>query len=540
MVEVDHVAVLGQHHVLRVDTGLDGNQSVGHQMAVFAVDRHGALGLDDVVHVQQLALIAVTGHVHGGIVAVDDLGAELHQLVDDLVDAVLVTRNQGAGENHRVELIDMDVTVVAVGDTAKGGHRLALGAGAHVDELVVLNVVGLLEVHNGAFRNVQIAKIGSDGHVAHHRTADKHDLATVLVGGIHHLLHAVHMGGEAGDDDLAGSLRKCLVKSRTNGGLRLDEARNLGVGGIHHQKIHTLFADLAELHEIGDAVIERQLVELDVARVNQGAGWGLDVNGQGIRDGVGDVDEFEVERTHLELVAAGDLHLGGVLAVFLALGVHKGKSQFGTNQWNIRAQLQQVRHATDVVFMAVGEHQGVNLVETVLDVAEIRQDEIDTRLLLFREEHAAVDKQQVTVVFDHVHVAADFAQAAERRDAHGALAVLRRGDQHGILLGSGGLLGGVDLTRRRAAVGTVGLAVAGGTATTRVGAFGCLCFLLFCCHNFLIVFLSVASALSCGSGGMATRMQGLRAVRRRACPLQPCRAERHRGRYSAGAWWWRE
>ena len=81
VVQVDDVAILRQHHVLRIDAGLDGDQAVGDQVAVLAVDGHRALGLDDVVHVQQLALVAVTGHVHGRVVAVDDARAELHELV---------------------------------------------------------------------------------------------------------------------------------------------------------------------------------------------------------------------------------------------------------------------------------------------------------------------------------------------------------------------------------------------------------------------------------------------------------------------------
>ena len=343
---------------------------------------------------------------------------------------------------------------------------------------------------------MQVAEVGGDGHVAHHRTADEHDLAAVLVGGIHHLLHTVHVGGEAGDDDFAGGLGERLVKGRADGGLGLDEAGHLGVGGVHHQQVHALFADLAEFDEVGDAVVERQLVELDIARVDQGAGRGLDIDGQGVRDGVGDVDEFEVEGTHLELLTAGNLNLGGVLVVFLALGVHEGEGQLGADQRDVRAQLEQVGHAADVVLVAVGEHQGVDLVETVLDVAEIGQDEIHARLLLLGEEHAAVDEQQVTVVFDHVHVAADFTQAAERRDAHGALAVLRRGDQHGILLGCGGLPGGVDLTGRRTAVGSVGVAAARGTATARIRVLAC--FLLFLCHN--LFGISVVVPLLCHAG----------------------------------------
>ena len=158
-------------------------------------------------------------------------------------------------------------------------------------------------------------------------------------------------------------------------------------------------------------MVERQLVELDVAGVNQGAGGRLDVHGERVGDRVGDGDEFEVERADLELVASLDLHHGGMLVVLLAFRLNEGEGQLGADQRDVRAQLEQVGHAADVVLVAVGEHQGVDLVETVLDVAEIGQDEIHARLLLLGEEHAAVDEQQVTVVFDHVHVAADFTQA---------------------------------------------------------------------------------------------------------------------------------
>ena len=162
-----------------------------------------------------------------------------------------------------------------------------------------------------------------------------------------------------------------------------------------------------------------------------------------VRNGVRDVHEFQVERADLELVASLDLDERRVDAVFLALGLNEGEGELGADQRNVRAELEQVRHATDVVFVAVGEHERLDLVETVFDVVEVRQDEVHARLFLFREEHAAVDEQDMSVVFDHVHVAADLAQTAERHDTHGALAVLRRGDQHLVLLGRGGLRSGM-------------------------------------------------------------------------------------------------
>ena len=90
--------------------------------------------------------------MHGGVVSIDHAGAKLHQLVDDLVHAMLVAWNQGARKNDRVEFVDGDVAMVAVGDAAKCGHRFALGTSAHVDELVILHVMSLLQVDDRVFR----------------------------------------------------------------------------------------------------------------------------------------------------------------------------------------------------------------------------------------------------------------------------------------------------------------------------------------------------------------------------------------------------
>src|SRR4051794_9714677 len=48
-------------------------------------------------------------------------------------------------------------------------------------------------------------------------------------------------------------------------------------------------------------------------------------------------------------------------------------------------------------------------------------------MVLLREEHAAVDDQQLAAVFEHGHVAADLAEAAKGHNAHGSLGKLGRG-----------------------------------------------------------------------------------------------------------------
>ncbi|GAB2596221.1 hypothetical protein GCM10027067_04090 [Pseudactinotalea suaedae] len=82
--------------------------------------------------------------------------------------------------------------------------------------------------------------------------------------------------------------------------------------------------------------------------------------------------------------------------------------------------------------MPVGEHDGIDLVEPVGDVAEVREDQVDAGLVVLGEQHTAVDDQQPAGVLDHGHVAADLAETAERHDAQGALGQRRRGPEIGM------------------------------------------------------------------------------------------------------------
>ncbi len=71
----------------------------------------------------------------------------------------------------------------------------------------------------------------------------------------------------------------------------------------------------------------------------------------------------------------------------------------------------------DVVLVTVGEHHGLDVIEAVDDRPEVGQDQVDARLVLLREQHAAVDDQQSAVVLEDGHVATDLAEAAEGEDA---------------------------------------------------------------------------------------------------------------------------
>ncbi len=60
-----------------------------------------------------------------------------------------------------------------------------------------------------------------------------------------------------------------------------------------------------------------------------------------------------------------------------------------------------------------------DVVEAVQDRREVRQDQVDAGLVHVGEQHAAVDDQQLAVVLEDGHVAADLAEAAQRDDPQG-------------------------------------------------------------------------------------------------------------------------
>ena len=263
----------------------------------------------------------------------------------------------------------------------------------------------------------QIAEVAGDAHVAHHRPADEGDPAVVRVRDVEHLLHPVHVGGEAGDDDPPARAAEDVVEHRADLALGRDEPGHLGVRRVAHQQVDALATEPGPAAEVGDPAVERQLVHLEVAGVQHRAGRGPDRHAERIRDRV--VDREELARERPELLGLALPHLEGerLDPVLLQLALDQREGQPGADQRHVRLLAQQVRHRADVVLVAVGEDDRVEVVPAVPQVAEVGQDQVDAGLLGLGEQHAAVDDEQPAAVLEDRHVAADLADAAERDDA---------------------------------------------------------------------------------------------------------------------------
>ena len=104
--------------------------------------------------------------------------------------------------------------------------------------------------------------------------------------------------------------------------------------------------------------------------------------------------------------------------VLVELGAdHADRQQAAVDHRRHADLAQHVGQRADVVLVAVGEDDRLDVVGAVAQVGEVGQDEVDPEHLGGREHQAGVDDDDPAVVLDDGHVLADLPQPAERQHA---------------------------------------------------------------------------------------------------------------------------
>ena len=91
-----------------------------------------------------------------------------------------------------------------------------------------------------------MAEHAADVHVLAHRPADERDLSAELARRVHHLLHAVDVGGEAGDDDATLAAGEDLNEPRPNRGFGERHAGPIRVRRVAAEEQQALAPELGE------------------------------------------------------------------------------------------------------------------------------------------------------------------------------------------------------------------------------------------------------------------------------------------------------
>ena len=316
--------------------------------------------------------------------------------------------------------------MLTAGHARQRSHWLTLRAGSHQHDLVGCHASGLVHLHNGIFRRSQQPQFLRDAHVANHRATVEGNLAASLNSCVDDRLHAVDIRCEGRDDNALLGIHNQAAQSWSQLRLGSREARNRSVGGLTQEEVNSLITVAAQRRQVSRLSVRRSLVHLHVTGVDDHAGSGLNDDAKALRNRVVDIEETQIERATLNVAGVVDLDDLRALTVFLCLGLNQCQGKARSNNRDVRALLEQPRDSTDVVLVTVGDHESFHAIPLVFHVGEVRQDQVNTRLIRAREQHAAVDDNQAVLVLQHGHIATDFGNTAQCNHAQAVLGGLRR------------------------------------------------------------------------------------------------------------------
>ena len=183
------------------------------------------------------------------------------------------------------------------------------------------------------------------------------------------------------------------------------------------QEVDAAVADLRQLPDVGLEAVHGRVVELPVARMNYPSRTGLDDECDRVRDGVRNADELDPERAELEWLVSrlGIDELSRLTEpVLIELRLHEPEREPCRDHLLDLDLPQQVREPAHVVLVPVREHDRAHALP--LQVADVREEQVDAEVLVSREREPGVDDDDLAGRLVNGHVLPDLAETAERDD----------------------------------------------------------------------------------------------------------------------------
>ena len=166
--------------------------------------------------------------------------------------------------------------------------------------------------------------------------------------------------------------------------LGIGVAGALGVGRLAQHAQDPLLAQLGEPRQVDHLPLNRGVVDLEVAGVDDDAHRGGDGKGHRIGDRMVDMDCLDGEGPQLDDVPRHKLHefcLAGQ-AVLLQLPVDQPQRQLGAVDRDIGPEFfQEIGHRPDVVLVPVGDDHPADLLFVLFEIGEVGDDQVDPQHL---------------------------------------------------------------------------------------------------------------------------------------------------------------
>ena len=325
--------------------------------------------------------------------------------------------DRARADDDRVAWLNLHEPVIAVGHPREAGHRLALGARRRDDDLVVRLVLDPVLRHDPRRVVGQVAKVGRDPEVLFHRAADDRDVPAHVRGGVEHLLDPGDVARERRDDDPAVERLHDLAERVADRPFGRRVPGVLGTRGVGQETGHALGAELGEDREVRQLAVDRRVIELEVAGVDDGPDRCPEGDAHRVGDRMTDPEGHHVEGPDVDLAAGLERDQRVVVELVLLdlVAEEAARERRGVDR-HARELGQHVRQRADVVLMGMGDDERLDVGAAFLEIGDVGDDEVDAEHLLVGEHQPAIDDDDLVAVFEDVHVLADLPHPAERDD----------------------------------------------------------------------------------------------------------------------------
>ena len=124
---------------------------------------------------------------------------------------------------------------------------------------------------------------------------------------------------------------------------------------------------------------------------------------------------FDFERSESEDISCFYLMKFAFQTILFKFVLDQAKRKRCTIDWNIYL-LEQIWNSAYVVFMTVGYDHALDFFRVRDEISQIRYYQIDTKHLIFRERHTAVNNKYLILIFKNRQVLSDLIKTAYRYD----------------------------------------------------------------------------------------------------------------------------
>src|SRR5437667_8633007 len=171
--------------------------------------------------------------------------------------------------------------------------------------------------------------------------------------------------------------------------------------------------------QIEEAIVSGRRIYFEIAGVDENPNRRVDGEGDAIHQAVRDLDGMNGEWPHAEALAADDSMQLRLLqqTVFFQLVFDVGQGEFRAVDRDGELS-KNPGQAADVVFMAVSENDGANMLAIFQQIGDIGDDDVNAQQLGFREHEAGVNHDDVVTPAKGNAVHAELNEAVERGEVH--------------------------------------------------------------------------------------------------------------------------